>query len=434
MKLITRLQQSIGQLRSSSLVMNSVYLMLATAVLSAFGFIFWIIVSRIAPPSSVGLATTLLSVSGLLSLLSLVGFDTTLVRFLPRSTQPGAYIATSITVVTIAGSVLSLLFVLLAPLFVPSLAPLLHHPWAAAAFIIFTVITALNTLTNAVLLAYKSAKDILIINCIFSAIKVALPLLFITAHPVVLFIMAGISQLVGLACSLIVIRKVTGHHLRLALHTPALNLVKKYSLSVYGASVLNLLPPTLLPLIILHYMGSDTSAYYYIAFTIASALYTIAYGSTQSAFAEGSHNEQAMHLYMRKAMRLTFTLVVPAMLLTIAGSGLLLAIFGEIYVRESRSLLILFAISTIPVAAYSACGALFKVSKNLPGIVGMNLAYAATIIGLSILYIPHLGLAGVGWAWLIGNVAACVTALQLGVKRKTGKEESDAIATATSGS
>ena len=82
--------------------------MLSTFVLAATGFVFWVFVANAYDTATVGLATTLLSVSGLLSLLGLAGFDTTFVRYLPGSKNKNDYINSGFVVVTIFSSVLAI--------------------------------------------------------------------------------------------------------------------------------------------------------------------------------------------------------------------------------------------------------------------------------------------------------------------------------------
>jgi O-antigen/teichoic acid export membrane protein len=396
-----------GQFKRSTLLMNSIYLMLGTVSVAVFGFAFWVIVTRSYPSDVVGMTATLLSVSGLISMLGLVGFDTTFVRFLPHSQRRrDDHISTGIILVAVMSGLLALAFIVLMPLVSPSLAFVTHDSMYAFGFIFFTVVTSLNTLTNAIFLAFKSARDILIINILFSALKVALPLLIVKGGSMTIFVLVGISQLVGLILSLVILRAQLGYIFRFHIHLDFLRYVKKYSSSVYISSILNLLPPTLLPLIIVHQIGAASAAYYYIAFTIATTLYTISYASMQSAFAEGSHNQTEMKAHIQKAIKLIGVLLTPAIIMVVGLSGFILRIFGGEYASEGRTLLQLFAISAFGVAAYSTMGTIFKVAQHLRGVIIMNIVYAGIILGVSYLFVPRFGVMAIGWAWLLGNVAS----------------------------
>lgn len=405
------LSNNLRRFRESSLLMNSVYLMLATIVIAGFGFIFWVVITRTYDAGTVGLAATLLTLSGLLSMLSLVGFDTTFVRFLPHEAHKSDQINSGMVIVTLTSFLLSVVFVLSFPLTSPRLMFVLQNPWYFAGFVFFTIITSLNTLTNAVFLALKQARDIFIINLLFSTVKVALPLIFLHGNVMTIFVLVGISQLAGLILSLAIIKAHVGFNFVPKINLGVLRAIKQYSLSVYISSVLNLLPPTLIPLLIVHELGAEDAAYYYMAFTIASVLYTISYASMQSAFAEGSHDEKAMRTHVIKAVKLIGALLTPAILVTVAFSGLVLKIFGKSYSTHGTMLLELFAVSAFAVALYSALGTIFKITKNLRGVVVMNLVYASTILGLSYILLSHEKLLAIGWAWLFGNILAGVTGL-----------------------
>lgn len=394
------------KLRDSTFFMNALYLMLSTFIVAVLGFVFWVVVTRSYASATVGLAVTLLSLSGLVSMLSLAGFDTTFVRFLPKSTRQNDQINSGLIIVALVSGVLSLAVVVSLPFTSPSLAFVLHDPWYLAAFVFFTAVTALNTLTNSIFLAFKHARDIFIINMLFSALKVLLPLFITDGSVMTIFVLVGISQLLGLIISLGVMKARLGYVFLPKVHLDILRVIKKYSFSVYVSSILNLLPPTLLPLIVVHQLGAESAAYYYMAFTIGGALYTIAYASMQSAFAEGSHDEAAMRAHVTKAAKLIGTLLVPAMLITILLSDFLLKIFGHEYAAEGGALLRLFAISALAVAISSAMGAIFKVMHNLRGVVVMNIAYASVTLGLSYLLVSRLGVVAIGWAWMFGNIAA----------------------------
>lgn len=391
--------------------MNAVYLMLSNFVMAGFGFLFWIIVTRGYAAHEVGLATTLLSVSSLLSLIALVGFDTTFVRFLPAAEQKSKYISSGFIIVTIVSIVLSAGVGILLPWLSPNLS-LLHTVGGLVSFVFFTTATTLNVLTNAVFLAYKQARYILIINTLFSVVKVALPLL-VFGNALTIFILAGIAQVIGLLLSLSWMWRRFDYRFHFTIDRSALKLTRKFSVSVYSASLLNLLPPTLLPLIVIGFMGAAQAAYYYMAFTIASVLYTVAYSSMQSVFAEGSHDETALKMHVIKAAKLITVVLLPGAVLTAILSYLLLMIFGAEYANQAAPLLQLFALSALPVAIYSALGAIFKVTKHLSGVVSMNIVYAVVILVCSYWSVPQFGLIAVGWSWMLGNGAACVVGVGL---------------------
>lgn len=175
-------------LRRNRLLLNSLYLILATGVTAIFGFVFWVVVARDYRAATVGLATSLLSLSSLIALLSLAGFDTTIVKFLPTADRrQNDHINTALIVVTGLSLLISLSFVAGFGLSHSSLNFVANNFWYSLSFLVFNCFTALNTLTNAVFLAYRRTAYVLLINVGFSSLKVILPWLVTSGGPMTIF-------------------------------------------------------------------------------------------------------------------------------------------------------------------------------------------------------------------------------------------------------
>ncbi|HEU4914293.1 MAG TPA: lipopolysaccharide biosynthesis protein [Candidatus Saccharimonadales bacterium] len=409
-------------IRRNTLALNALYLMLSTFVLAGSGFVFWTVVARTYDAAAVGLATAMLSVAGLLSLLSQAGFDTTFVRFLPSAEHKGDYINSGFVLVALTATLLGVGSAVVLPRLSPSLDILTSLP-VAAGFVLFSVVTALGTLVNAVFLASKRAGYILMANTALGLAKITLPLVIAHGEAVVIVLLASAAQVVGLFFGVLRLRRCYGYRFAPVLKLEVLRAVWAYSSSMYAAGILNLLPPTLLPLLVVHFLKPAAAAYYYMAFTIAGVLYAIAYGSMQSMFAEGSHNQMALRSYVIRSARMAGLLLLPSVgVLMVCGPGIL-SLFGSDYTQQATPVLQLFAASALPVAVYSALGAIFKVTKNLRAGITMNAVYAVCVLGISYLALPVYGLVGVGWAWFGGNVVACLTGVMFVRKSKKGAED-----------
>lgn len=415
--MVTSIKIRLRDVMKNTLLMNAFYLMISTFILGISGFVFWALVTRTFDTVAVGLATTLLSVSGLLSLLGLAGFETTFIRFLPSSDRKNDYINTGLIVTMLGSAGLAVCLGLVLPLISPSLS-IISSPLATASFVFFTVVTSLNILTNSVFLAFKQARYILVINALFSVFKIALPLLVVEGGAVAIFTIAGSAQLFGLILSIVWMQRKFGYKISPVFHMDTLRVVRKFSFSVYISNVLSLLPPTLLPLVVLHHAGAENAAYYYMAFTIASVLYTVVYASMQSVLAEGSHNVSALRTHVVTAAKLITVLLLPAALVVILLGELLLSIFGTEYAQGASTLLQLLAVGALPIAAYAALTTMFKVMKIVSPVIYMNGISALIILGLSNWWLASEGLEAVGWAWLIGNTVACIIGVGFLVKHK----------------
>ncbi|MDB5184231.1 MAG: polysaccharide biosynthesis protein [Candidatus Saccharibacteria bacterium] len=393
-------------LRANPLFASAINLMASAGVSALFGFIFWIVVARSFNSESVGLATTLLSVSALISLLGMAGFDTVFVRFLPKSEHRNETINGGLIISAIATTVISLGFCLIAPLITPKIGFLSANVWNILAFVIFTIFGTWNVLTNAVLVAYRRTSFVIVINIIFSAVKMVLPFVIKDGGALVIFAFMGIAQVVNVALSVAALMKYYDYRPSLRINYEPIKKLRKYGSVVYFAHMTNLLPDSILPLIVVDKLGAPSAAYFYIAFTIANLLYTIAFATTQALLAEASHEEDRIREHFGKAIKLTSALLVPISVVIIVVCPLVLSFFGDGYKGGATSLLRILSLSGLAVMAYSGLGTLFKLTHDFRALMVTNATNAISIIGLAFVFVGPWGLNGIGWAWLIGNVVS----------------------------
>lgn len=406
--MIDRLRQFGKQLFGRGLLFNSLNLMAGTAAIAAFGFIFWVVVARTFRAETVGLATTLIAMTNLLALLSLLGFDTLLNRFLPKSRNKSEQISSALIITGAGATFIAGTFCLLTPLIAPKLALIIHHSLYAVLFIIVTILATWNTVTNAIFIAYRRTTFVLVISILFSAVKMCLPFLVRSGGPITILCFAGIAQFVNVALSIGAMMKFLGYSPSFTLNLKELKTLRKYGLATYTAHVLNLLPDSSLPLIVIDRLGAAAAAYFYIAFTIANLLYTIAYSTSQTLLAEVSHDEINFGKHVRKGAEILAGFMTPAIILLTIASPLILDMFGHRYRFGSIDVLRILSVSGFFVACYSLLGTIFKIKGNLRGMITTNFVYALLITLLSIPFANALGLPGIGLAYLLGNAVSCM--------------------------
>lgn len=395
-------------LKTNKLFRNAFNLMLSSGIISLFGFVFWIVVARNYDSHDVGLATTLISSALLISLLGQAGFDTTFIRFLPKSENKSAYINTGIIVSGVASVVIAIVFCLGSPLFSSKLSFLASNPAYIALFVVFVVFATWNTLTNAALIAYRKTIYVLVIDLLFSAIKLSLPFVISSGNFMTIFILVAIAQIVNVALSVFVLMRKFGYRPAVKVDFAILKETKRYSLGVYTASILNLLPDSLLPIIIINKLGAPDAAYFYIAFAIANLVYTIAFAITQVLLAETSHDENQFAAHARRGMLIAVGLLTPAIIIVIFAAPYLLELFGKTYAGSGLETLRIMVLSGFFVLMYSFLGFYYKHTKKLLANIIMTAVNAVSIVVLSSVMATKYGLPGVGWAWLIGTVISVI--------------------------
>jgi len=83
----TRLPKNRKELKkhlSDPLFKNAYFLMFSSHTSAGSGFFFWLIAARFYSTADIGLASAIISAMGLISMLLLLSFDISLVRFLPK--------------------------------------------------------------------------------------------------------------------------------------------------------------------------------------------------------------------------------------------------------------------------------------------------------------------------------------------------------------
>jgi O-antigen/teichoic acid export membrane protein len=388
---------------TDSLYRNSIYLMLSTAVMALFGFVFWLLSARLFSPAQVGIATTLISVMTLLSNISILGFNVSLIRYLPQSMKKNDTINSAILLVVAASIVTSLIFVGFTGIFSPTLQFLQKNALYVLTFTIFVISVSLNTLLESIFVAYRASGNILVKNSILSLSKILFlfPFFFIGSYGIFsAFVFAIlISMLLGFG---ILIAKYSYRPI-ITLQTTVIREMAVFSGGNYIAGFLHLAPTLLLPIFIINNLNAETAAYYYISSMILGFLTVIPTAASQSLLAEGSHDQSGIARYALKAAKLTLITLIPAVFLTVFFGNVILSAFGNSYAQEAFGFLQLVSISAIFISLSSLLSAILKIRHQVKGLIIINFFGAFLTLGLSYLFMQQ-GLLGVGKGWLLGQV------------------------------
>ena len=390
-------------LANDSLYRNSIFLMLSTAVMSFFGFFFWIINARLYSAEQVGIGTTLLSIMTLISGFSILGLGTGLIRYLPISEKKNKKISTSFTLVALMSILISIIYLIFMKTFSPKLLFVRENIIFSLLFILFTVLSSLSTISENVFIAYRSSKFVLIKNTIFSIVKLILPIFLLALGAYGIFMSVGISVVIAFLFGLVILIVRFNYLLKPIIDISIIKKMIKFSLGNYTAEIMGGLPNLVLPILITNSIGAKFSAYYYMAVMFAGFLYIIPMATSQSLFAEGSYNEKDLRLHVKKAAIIIALILIPAIIIVIFFGKYILLAFGKDYSVEGFRLLRVFAISGIFIAAKNVCGVILKVKNKIKEIIFIDLITASSILGLSYFLMPTYLLKGVEIAWIAGH-------------------------------
>lgn len=395
---------------NDSLYRNSLYLMLSTFVMAAWGFVFWIIGARLFTTEQIGLATAIISAMGLITSFSGLGLATGLIRYLPRSERKNDKINTVFSLVTIVTVIVSTVFLIGLSFFSPKLLFIKENMILAFIFIFFMVVSSSSSLIESIFIAYRHSKYVLIKNTIFSILKIALLFLFVGLGAYGIFSSWMIAMLLGVVTVLIFLIHKFQYKPKFVLYDSVIKTIGRYSFANYIAGFIGGLPIMVLPLIILNELGAVQSAYYFIAMQIAAVLFVIPNAASNSLFAEGSNDEKSVDSQIKRVYKITSLLLIPGILLCLFFGKYILLVFGKDYSSGGYLLLIIFAISAVFYALNGIYGTLLKIKKKIKGIIVVNLI--GTVTTLALIYpLIDMGLLGVGIAWIAGEFTQAVASV-----------------------
>lgn len=409
-------RKAYGKIMSDSLYRNSVYLMFGTLIMSLLGFVFWIIGARLFTTEQVGLATTIISVTSLITSFSLLGLNSGLIRYLPTAEDKDKKINTSFALVAIVTIIISSIFLFSVKTISPKLMFIHNNAVLAFIFIFFMIFASSNSLIDSVFIAYRNTKFILLKNTIFSSLKILLLFAFAGFGAYGIFSAHMTGLIIGFFAVFTILIYKFGYRPKFAFYDSIIKKIGKYSFGNYIAGFILGLPTMLLPLLILNNLGAETSAYYYISMMIAGLLFVIPQATSNSLFAEGSYDSEQLKIQIKKAVKIISSLLIPAILVILFFGQYILLAFGKQYSAEGFRFLQFLALSGVFMGINYIFGVLLRVKKRIKGLIFVNSVCASLILGLGYLWIDR-GLIGIGHAYLIGQGIASVLYLVLGLKK-----------------
>lgn len=409
-----------SRFKKDSMFRNSIFLMLSTGIQAIFGFFFWLLSARLYTPQEIGIGSTLIAAATFIAYLSLLGFNSSLIRFLPKSDKRDKKINSSLVMVFLFGIFTSLTYIILLPFIAPEISFVSKSFLFSASFITLSAMGAANLLTDSIFVAYRSAKYNLIVYTVQSITKLMLPVAFVVLGSFGIFASSGAAAGVALFLSLFFLAKNFQYKPKIEIDLATIKPIWKFSYANYISNIFNILPTIIIPIIILNELGAEQAGYYYLAFMVTNLLYAVVYAISQSFFAEGSYEEKPLQELFKKAVLMTMIIIIPAgMLLAIIGP-LILQIFGKSYGEEASGAIIMLSAAAPTVALYDLGGMVLRIKNKIGSLITMNIIYFLAISTLAFIWADK-GIAWIATSWGIGNFISALFAFSvILIDRKKG--------------
>ena len=390
---------------------NSIFLMASTGLTAVLGLLFWRLVAHLFTPTRVGLATSLISAISLISYMSLCGLNSTLIRFPAPARIRNSQITMSLAAVCTAAFLISSGYLLGLPLYGQKLMFMRDSPMLSAMFVAFCVAAALNVITDTVFISARIPQYNLLADGVIQGVaKLILPIFLVGFGALGIVGATGGGYVIAVVASLALMWWRLDYRPDVKTRGTGLRKYYKFSFASYLSSLIGLMPTLVLPLVVLQQLGADQTAYYYIAFQVASMLTGVCTGVGESMFSEASHDLSITGEVFRRSAKIMAIAIVPAAVILAVGSRLLLTFFGAAYSTNASSLLSVMSIGAVAVALNIWGSSALRVHRRLRAMLVSNVFFLVVSVGLAML-LASKGLVWVGWAWDAGNLAAGIVAL-----------------------
>jgi O-antigen/teichoic acid export membrane protein len=438
---IRRARAYVRVARADSLVRNSLFMMISTIATGLLGYVFWIVVARAFSSADVGIASAVISLCTTVALLTYLGPSALLIERLHAYERSRAWTSFLVRMCVTTALATAIVAAVVAAIVVPVIAHSRGYGsifGAAGAAVLAVIGAAACTLVQmfcSAFVAARRADGLLAVSGLVSLVKVLLvvPLCWIGLGASGIVVAWVVSSVIGVALGalwLLPRLDLGGHgrHRTLAREprrspdvpavaapggqppqsrsSSARHLIGQHLTSVGGQ-----MTPLVLPILVAVRLGAGPNSYFYITWMIGSVFFMVSPSISNSLFAESVRAETRLTVTVGKAFRVTSFLLLPAIVIMIAGGRLILEIFGHSYATAGYGLLIVLALSALPDAVSNIAVTVCRATDRLGYSVAINIGILVTTVTAAWLLMPRFGILGVGLSWLGAQLLGAVASI-----------------------
>ena len=393
------------------LLRNAGSLLATTGVTAVLGAVYWIVAARLFRQQDVGYAAAEMSTMTLLGTIGMFGLGTLLLGELPKRERRTELASAALIACALGSLLLGAGFAILAPLFSKRFAEVIGTPGQAVLFVVGVVLTSITMVFDLATIGIMRGGIQLARNMAFSLIKlVSLPIFAFFIHD---YSGAGIvlSWVTGIAFSLLLVAtRLATSRMRLVIR-PDWGLLRSLGRTAMAHNWLNIaimVPPAAFPVLVTLIVSPSANAAFYVAFTLSTLLYIIPNHLATVLFAMAAAEPRAVTGRVRFALKLSYALGLPAVIILTAGGHRILSIYGSGYAHAGTIPLWLLALGYVPsvpkalyIAICRASGRIAFAAVILTAFAFMEIAAAAIggeadgLVGLSLGILAALTVQGI---------------------------------------
>lgn len=400
--MIEKLKIIINKIYKDSLLKNSIFMIAAHMVNAISGFFFWVIAARYYTPDDIGIISAILSSIFLISTLSLIGFPTALIFYLPRFKNKANEIINSCLITCILVSIFfSAIFILGIDILSPKLEFVFNDLLVIFFFIVTTIMTSISGIITPSFTAGRRSSFYMIKENIFALTKISFLIIFTGFGFIGILLSWSIGLVIAVAAGFVLLFKLWRYHPVLTID-PIVKNMANYSSIIYIAAVFYTLPKMIFPIIILNLISSEAAGYFYIAMAIASMLYSIPISIGSSFLAESS-NKQKFWSNVVKVIKFNTILLTSGILILLIFGKFILNMFRPSYADNSLNSLIILALASIPMSLILIYTQIKNAQNDIRVTMIVHGIVAAITFILATYFIKIWNIEGIAVAYLIAN-------------------------------
>lgn len=402
---------------AKKLTKSTLALHLNTISTSVFGFAFLIVAARLYNPDEVGRNMALVSAMALLAAVAELNAGMALLRFLPRLGTRSSAIVLRVLAVTVSfACLLAIGFVFIAPMVSGELEYIDDNPLLAIAFVLAIMCWTAYLIGDVLLSAVRASGWVPVKNTIFGVFKlVVMVALFYTSIDNGIFLgWAAAAVALTLPSLVMTFRGPLRRHEIQSEQNPAApddldsvlrtkRGVARYLSYDYIAAVMSQVGTSLLPIVVIATLGSESAAEFAVAFAIITAIEQFALNAGIVLTVEGAFDTSAFSHLVRHSFLRFGALLLAIVVIGLLGAPIATALYGGDYGSETTNILRMLLLGLIPESIVILYQSVARIQARTERIAIINAVQAVVTVGLAAVLSDPFGLTGVGIAWIVGH-------------------------------